>query len=48
VAAGRLCDVAPTILNVMGLPQPETMTGISLATNDGAPTTASESVRVEA
>ncbi|HIT59788.1 MAG TPA: 2,3-bisphosphoglycerate-independent phosphoglycerate mutase [Candidatus Fimousia stercorigallinarum] len=27
---GRLCDIAPTLLDVMGLPQPEEMTGISL------------------
>lgn len=31
VAAGRLADVAPTILAIMGLPQPETMSGVSLA-----------------
>jgi 2,3-bisphosphoglycerate-independent phosphoglycerate mutase len=27
---GRLCDFAPTILEVMGLEKPEQMTGISL------------------
>ena len=27
---GRLCDIAPTLLDIMGLPQPEEMTGISL------------------
>jgi 2,3-bisphosphoglycerate-independent phosphoglycerate mutase len=27
---GSLCDVAPTILDVMGIPQPEDMTGQSL------------------
>jgi 2,3-bisphosphoglycerate-independent phosphoglycerate mutase len=29
-AGGRLADVAPTILEIMGLPQPEEMTGRSL------------------
>ena len=27
---GRLCDVAPTILKLMGIAKPEEMTGISL------------------
>jgi 2,3-bisphosphoglycerate-independent phosphoglycerate mutase len=27
---GRLCDVAPTVLRVMGLPQPKAMEGHSL------------------
>ena len=27
---GRLCDIAPTLLEIMGLPQPEEMTGKSL------------------
>ncbi|MCQ2492492.1 MAG: 2,3-bisphosphoglycerate-independent phosphoglycerate mutase [Lachnospiraceae bacterium] len=27
---GRLCDIAPTLLDMMGIPQPEEMTGISL------------------
>jgi 2,3-bisphosphoglycerate-independent phosphoglycerate mutase len=48
VVAGRLCDVAPTILGVLGLPQPGAMTGVSLAKNEGATTTTSDSVRVEA
>ena len=30
VAPGKLADVAPTILSIMGLPQPEEMTGHSL------------------
>ena len=30
VADGRLADVAPTILKIMGLPQPAEMTGHSL------------------
>ena len=30
VAQGRLCDVAPTILGIMGIAQPEEMTGINL------------------
>ncbi|MDE6508692.1 MAG: alkaline phosphatase family protein, partial [Muribaculaceae bacterium] len=30
VANGKLADVAPTILSIMGLPQPEQMTGHSL------------------
>jgi len=29
-SSGSLCDVAPTILDVMGLPIPEEMTGKSL------------------
>ena len=29
---GRLCDIAPTLLEIMGLPQPEDMTGVSLLT----------------
>ncbi len=28
--AGRICDVAPTMLEILGLPQPEAMTGRSL------------------
>ena len=31
---GSLCDVAPTILTLMGLPQPKEMTGVCLL--DGA------------
>ena len=27
---GRICDVAPTMLEILGLPQPEAMTGRSL------------------
>ena len=27
---GRLCDIAPTMLKIMGLPQPEEMTGVSI------------------
>jgi 2,3-bisphosphoglycerate-independent phosphoglycerate mutase len=29
-ANGALCDVAPTILKMMGLPQPKEMTGKAL------------------
>lgn len=29
---GRICDVAPTILEIMGLPKPAEMTGVSLRT----------------
>lgn len=29
-AGGRLCDIAPTLLTLMGLPIPEEMTGVSL------------------
>jgi 2,3-bisphosphoglycerate-independent phosphoglycerate mutase len=29
---GRICDVAPTMLEILGLPQPEAMTGRSLLT----------------
>jgi 2,3-bisphosphoglycerate-independent phosphoglycerate mutase len=29
-AGGRICDVAPTMLEIMGLPKPAAMTGISL------------------
>ncbi len=27
---GRICDVAPTMLQILGMPQPEAMTGRSL------------------
>ncbi len=30
IGGGRLCDIAPTILELQGLPQPEAMTGHSL------------------
>ncbi|MBO4288997.1 MAG: 2,3-bisphosphoglycerate-independent phosphoglycerate mutase [Lachnospiraceae bacterium] len=30
MSGGRLCDVSPTLLDMMGLPQPEEMTGHSL------------------
>jgi len=33
---GRLCDVAPTLLDLMGLDQPEEMTGISLLQLNGS------------
>ena len=29
-AGGRICDVAPTMLQLLGLPQPPEMTGVSL------------------
>lgn len=32
IANGALCDVAPTVLTLMGLPQPKEMTGKSLVT----------------
>jgi 2,3-bisphosphoglycerate-independent phosphoglycerate mutase len=32
---GSLCDVAPTLLNLMGLDIPEEMTGKSLVAGDG-------------
>ncbi|MBF0371329.1 MAG: 2,3-bisphosphoglycerate-independent phosphoglycerate mutase [Magnetococcales bacterium] len=32
---GRLCDVAPTLLRLMGLPQPEAMSGQPLVTLEG-------------
>ena len=31
---GRLCDLAPTLLHIMGLPQPQAMTGHSLVVFD--------------
>ncbi len=34
LAAGRLADVAPTLLEMMGLPQPPEMTGHSLIRRD--------------
>ena len=33
---GRLADVAPTLLELMGLPQPPEMTGRSLMQRTGA------------
>ena len=27
---GRLCDIAPTMLQILGLPQPKEMTGVSM------------------
>jgi 2,3-bisphosphoglycerate-independent phosphoglycerate mutase len=32
-AGGRICDVAPTMLQLLGLPQPAEMTGVSLRVN---------------
>jgi 2,3-bisphosphoglycerate-independent phosphoglycerate mutase len=29
-AGGRICDVAPTMLEILGLPKPAAMTGTSL------------------
>ncbi len=29
-SGGRLCDVAPMMLEILGLPQPAAMTGVSL------------------
>jgi len=36
VAEGRLADIAPTLLELMELPQPKEMTGVSLLRGDGA------------
>jgi 2,3-bisphosphoglycerate-independent phosphoglycerate mutase len=36
LAEGRLADIAPTLLELMGLPQPEEMTGVSLMHRVGA------------
>jgi 2,3-bisphosphoglycerate-independent phosphoglycerate mutase len=36
LAAGRLADVAPTLLALMGLPQPAEMTGVSLLRSPAA------------
>jgi len=36
VAEGRLADVAPTLLELMGLPRPKEMTGGSLLNRDGS------------
>jgi len=32
-AGGKLCDIAPTLLAMLGLPQPKEMTGKSLLVN---------------
>lgn len=42
LADGRLADVAPTLLELMGLPKPEEMTGRSLIARTGAATRAAE------
>lgn len=34
-SGGRICDVAPTMLEIMGLPKPAAMTGISLLESRG-------------
>lgn len=39
---GRLCDVAPTLLSLLGLPQPEEMTGRSLIAKNGVQPAAAE------
>jgi len=39
---GRLCDVAPTLLSLLGLPQPSEMTGRSLIAKSGAQPAAAE------
>ncbi|PJF21522.1 MAG: 2,3-bisphosphoglycerate-independent phosphoglycerate mutase [Phototrophicales bacterium] len=36
ITRGKLADVAPTVLELMGLPQPEEMTGMSLLEHTGA------------
>jgi 2,3-bisphosphoglycerate-independent phosphoglycerate mutase len=43
---GKLADVAPTILDLMGLPQPREMTGHSLLIKAGGRLAAVESVNV--
>jgi 2,3-bisphosphoglycerate-independent phosphoglycerate mutase len=35
---GGLADIAPTLLEILGLPQPQTMTGSSLIQPAGSPT----------
>jgi 2,3-bisphosphoglycerate-independent phosphoglycerate mutase len=37
LADGRLADIAPTLLELMGLPQPPEMTGTSLLRRSGIP-----------
>lgn len=39
-AGGRICDVAPTMLQIMGLPKPAAMTGTSLLAPGPAPSSA--------
>lgn len=48
VEAGRLCDVAPTTLEVLGLPQPDAMTGVPLVTRDETAPSTADTVRVDA
>jgi len=38
---GGLADIAPTVLEILGLPKPETMTGTSLVVPLGASTSTS-------
>jgi 2,3-bisphosphoglycerate-independent phosphoglycerate mutase len=35
LACGRLADVAPTLLDLMGLPKPAEMTGVTLLRLEG-------------
>lgn len=47
--SGTLADIAPTLLSLMGLSQPQSMTGLSLIENSGAATgSARISVKLEA
>jgi 2,3-bisphosphoglycerate-independent phosphoglycerate mutase len=39
LADGRLADIAPTLLRLLGLPQPEAMAGSSLVSDEGSATT---------
>lgn len=48
VEAGRLCDVAPTTLDVLGLPQPEAMTGVPLVAHGENASSTADTVRVDA
>ncbi len=50
LAGGQLADVAPTILELMGLDQPKEMTGHSLLheTSENAPRAADEALRASA
>jgi 2,3-bisphosphoglycerate-independent phosphoglycerate mutase len=36
-SGGRICDVAPTMLEILGIPQPAKMTGVSLFAPDAKP-----------